>query len=193
MINREQDLLVGTIIGILVTLYVVLLFGCSPPAPPVVHQPFSALNPFPPSPHTEVPGADASVPSDSPDACVGTPTKYYRLTQRCNDIDYWDDLLRIRCSWATAADGITRCLPENSQSAAMYGNDNCTVPIAMMVWSEHYIGIRGTVYFAGPAYHGDLVWYVDSNGCMPTSPIAFGDIGLFYIGGEVPSTTFVQQ
>ena len=157
------------------------------------------------------------------DICFTRETKqtnYLCLTETiCSDnlgaikIDQLkDECLQTICDWNKDSSGITRCLPSSWQGAMLYGDINCTQPIALSSEKEaKYIGIAKmksanslmpesiTVYEVIGHYNNIDKYMLDQySECVWTPiPICFSgfkfNCSMYYLGDIVNPTIFVEK
>lgn len=115
----------------------------------------------------------------------------------------WFDSQRNEdCSFAQAADGKLRCMP-NGQAATLYGDASCMTAIVMTPTGctapTYAIGNDTTscgtggahVYKLGGAASPTTVYAKAQGQCFSAGPAAMG-FNFFSVGAEIPASSFVS-
>jgi hypothetical protein len=116
------------------------------------------------------------------------------ITTTPQDFHYRDETLGSPCSMATAADGVTRCLPDGASVRWDFADDKCTISLAQVSrWDApgipSYALRNGHVFFIGAERTASQPVFWNASGeCVPLWNDSYR---YFAVGAEVPATDFV--
>jgi hypothetical protein len=121
-----------------------------------------------------------------------------------------DSQLNVDCDFATAADGVLRCLPAGAFPSYLFVDAACSQPLAYTYKAAcpppYFVSpttappcgtpLQERVYALGPAFTGTSAYTLSGQACVADSAAALtsfeASYALYTVGAEVPPSSFVQ-
>jgi hypothetical protein len=114
---------------------------------------------------------------------------------------FYDSQRKEDCSFRTAADGVSRCMPTtNAVFSGYYADMTCTQPVVVVpagcstptyvLQTDVSCNPVSDLLSVGVSYSGSSIYVLSGTTCTGTSGTGSG-AAYFYLGSEVPPSSFV--